>query len=291
MQQTCEICRSKLNATRFSKGGVTLWACKKCQLGVVLPKPSHDEVKKYYQDAYSSGNYLKVVEIGKQVKSHKFERLLNLIRKELKINGFAGKSILDVGCGDGIFLNLAKGKGCVDLTGVEIAENAANKAAAMIGENNVFIGTIEEYAQMARRKHSFITLFDLIEHVEDVVQLMNTVDNLLEKDGQIVLTTPNWRSFYAFVLGARWPYFIPTEHLSFFTPRTIEYMAKKYNYHVMVLKKTAKPISFRYFIELLNYLSPSLAKTPSLLSMFVPARLMDYSFPFYLGEFLAILRK
>jgi len=70
--------------------------------------------------------------------------------------------LLDIGCGDGQFLNLAKRRGW-EVNGVDISE-AAGRIAAEQSDVNVDIGTIEEISFPASC-FDVITMWDVIEHL------------------------------------------------------------------------------------------------------------------------------
>ena len=273
------------------RDGYWLWKCKKCHFAEVLPKPSNEAIVEYYRLSYSSKHYRKTINVGQLVKEKKFEWLMRQVQKKTNVSRLSEISILDVGCGDGAFLKIARKRGCRDFLGLEIADEAASIVAKSLGEDNVFAGTLEAYAEISNRKYAVITMFDLIEHVKELDCFMKAVDKLLEKNGYILLTTPNWRSVYSLFLGSMWPYFIPVEHLCFFSPKAIKHFSAKYGYKTVLTRRAIKYVSLRYFVEVANVLSPPMATFASLILNIMPSYLKDAPFPVYFGEIFAILRK
>jgi len=99
--------------------------------------------------------------------------------------------LLDLGCGPGNFLSLAKARG-FRVSGVEATEELAERARRTIG-GQVIVGDVSE-ANVPRKAFDVITMLDLIEHLRDPVQVLRKYRESLKEGGTLVVFTPNHSS-------------------------------------------------------------------------------------------------
>jgi 2-polyprenyl-3-methyl-5-hydroxy-6-metoxy-1,4-benzoquinol methylase len=67
-----------------------------------------------------------------------------------------------------------------------------------------------------------ITLWDVLEHLEDPPAHLRAARRLLKPDGILVIETQNVASFFARLLGRKWQHYKHAEHLYHFDPRTLQ---------------------------------------------------------------------
>ncbi len=98
--------------------------------------------------------------------------------------------LLDIGCGTGHFLSIAKKRGW-DIQGVEISHQAAKAARAHYGLP-VFEGDVEE-AVFPEQTFDLITLWNVLDFLKDPKKVLSKIFRLLKKDGLLVLRVTNVR--------------------------------------------------------------------------------------------------
>ncbi len=135
--------------------------------------------------------------------------------------------LLEIGCGRGYFLHLAKERG-YDVTGIEISPVAAEYAK---GKYNIHVLT-GDMEKMGPLKMSFdiVTLWHVLEHFYDPAAVLEKVNKLLDPGGYLILEVPNFNSlkFRLTAVKNRWRGGNhPRYHLSFFTLGTLRKMLKK----------------------------------------------------------------
>ncbi|MDP3830742.1 MAG: class I SAM-dependent methyltransferase, partial [Ignavibacteriaceae bacterium] len=74
-----------------------------------------------------------------------------------------------------------------------------------------------------------IIMSDVIEHLRKPNELFELIKHYLKPDAIILIKTGNIDSLYAKICGRWWGYFGSWEHISFFSPRSIEYLLKENN--------------------------------------------------------------
>ena len=101
--------------------------------------------------------------------------------------------ILDVGCGGGI-ASMPFARLGFNVTGIDAGINNINVAMNYAKEHNINIRflneTAEEHLNQAN-KYDVILCLEMIEHVNNVELLINSLAKLLNKDGIIIISTIN----------------------------------------------------------------------------------------------------
>ena len=132
-------------------------------------------------------------------------------------------SLLDVGCGNGLFLRRMHSLGW-HVSGVEPDPTAVACAASQ--GLQVFNGTIRDVPIDAR--YDVITLSHVIEHVSDPVDLLRQCRQRLSEDaGRIVLTTPNCKSLGSRWFGQHWRGLEVPRHLNIFSAESLRACVSK----------------------------------------------------------------
>lgn len=99
------------------------------------------------------------------------------------------KSLLDVGCGFGYFLELAEKRGW-QISGVEIVGSAVAGARAKLGTQYIFHGTLKE-AKYPDNSFDVITSWDVLFHVSNPFQELKECFRVLKKRGIILIRVRN----------------------------------------------------------------------------------------------------
>lgn len=112
-----------------------------------------------------------------------------------------GRRLLDIGCGSGTFLKLAREAG-FQVKGLE-ASPEAGKAAEKILPGRVVVG---DERDLIRSGATFdvLTLFHVLEHLPRPLDYLRRVRRLLAGGGGLVIQVPDSRSLQAALLGSRW---------------------------------------------------------------------------------------
>ena len=109
--------------------------------------------------------------------------------------------LLDIGCGSGTFLKLAREAG-FDACGLEQSEEAV-QIAQRSQQGKIFQATVRDLAASGER-FDILTLFHSFEHMTEPFRFLRDMQEILRKPGKIVVQVPNARSVQAQIFGARW---------------------------------------------------------------------------------------
>jgi len=151
-----------------------------------------------------------------------YNRRIGLIRKILPHG-----QLLEIGCGRGYFLHLAKEYG-YKVNGIEISPIAAQFAKS---NYNIDVQTGDiEIMDISDTSINLITLWHVLEHFYNPLAVLQKVYKMLNTGGILIVEVPNLHSL-KFQLAnekKRWQSGNhPRYHLSFFTMRTLKKMLQK----------------------------------------------------------------
>lgn len=111
-----------------------------------------------------------------------------------KISNYtSGKNILEVGIGNGEFIAVALEIG-YNIESIEILKDVCQKISNIL---NVDIHCCDFLKFKTDKKYSIITMGDVIEHVTDPTEALNKVYYMLEDDGVLWISTPNYESSFS----------------------------------------------------------------------------------------------
>lgn len=126
-------------------------------------------------------------------------------------------NIMDIGCGDGYFLEVAAQRGW-KVYGTEFTDEAVNVCKAKGINTNMGVLNPENYRGLS---FDIITSFEVIEHINDPQPELAKITKLLRTNGLLYITTPNFNSISRYVLGPKWTVIQYPEHLSYYTSKTL----------------------------------------------------------------------
>ena len=128
-------------------------------------------------------------------------------------------SLLDVGCGTGEVLAVARSRGW-RTTGVEPVGQSASYASDRRGLD-VIPTTLEE-SGLPERSFDVVSAFHVVEHMTDAVSFLRSLARWARPGGYVVVEVPNWRSVHRRQAGERWAGLRPLEHVAHYDPATLE---------------------------------------------------------------------
>jgi SAM-dependent methyltransferase len=137
--------------------------------------------------------------------------------------------LLDIGCGDGIFLQKAREIG-FDAWGIDMDKNSVAIARGR-GLEHVYRMKLDEFCGFAKEnqlKFSIVTFFEVLEHQDDPQKFIHNVKSLLEHDGYIAGSVPNKDRLFAFIdRTEKYSGDLPPHHFLWFSDGTIKYFFQR----------------------------------------------------------------
>lgn len=219
MTALCVFCSSPETALKFNtsaSNGVVygIRKCASCDAVFISPPPTPAQLAEAYSEKYYGFG------------EHKFfpalETFLNYVRKfqAQKISKLRPPpaTVLDVGCGNGVFLgNLIRlGYQC---TGIELPGKAAERAAR-IAELKLFTSPLSNEL-LAGEQYDVIVMCHVLEHLSQPREALNICATHLKKGGYLVIDQPNIESLQSRLFRQNWFHLDPPRHLNFLPNHTL----------------------------------------------------------------------
>ncbi len=244
----CPICDA--SEIRFNYRGQTtrspldpkhwdVYRCDVCDHGFISPQPEWSELADYYHEHYQAygPSHGLVEDFGDIV--HKARGCGEY--RHVSIS--PGLRILDVGCGGGSFLTVARALEA-SVRGIEPSSFGAKTAR---GHGlDVFEGTLEGYIATApTERYDLITFSHVIEHLANPITTLVHAASLLDTDGMIWFSIPNGACRSARVLKWRWHSTDLPLHLHHFSLKSAKIAVEKAGLSVRNLGTYSMPAAVR----------------------------------------------
>lgn len=176
--------------------------CPACGTRFVHPAPSAAALRERYDAEHRAGKWRALFEQADPAEPARRARLLARLLARLGGSDAGARRLLDVGCGDGVFLDAARAAGWHGL-GLELSP-AALRARDTSTRHRVLAGTID--ALRPGPRFAAITFWDVLEHLTDPAVAVRTAAALLEPGGVIAASMPNASGAEAVRDGGAWRY-------------------------------------------------------------------------------------
>ncbi len=134
---------------------------------------------------------------------------LRLDTIEQQIGGFAGRRVLDIGCGGGLLSEGMAQRGA-QVTGIDLAEASLAVARQHAEETGVAVGyrcvSAEALAEESPGAFDAVTCLEMLEHVPDPAAVVTACARLVRPGGDVVFSTLNRtsKSWLFAIVGAEY---------------------------------------------------------------------------------------
>jgi SAM-dependent methyltransferase len=183
-------------------------------------------------ELYASGKYAKFLG-GKYTKKR-------IRRYEVTMAPFGalfergdGRRLLDFGCGNGLFLELAHARG-FECYGVDLAEDAIEAARTRPGGERTYHGSPQDVPEISRGGFDVITMWSVLAHLAEPVKDLTMLRRLLAPDGALLILTVNANSLALKRRLTTWGGFTPN-HLLFSAPDTLALLLQRAGFGALVM--------------------------------------------------------
>jgi 2-polyprenyl-3-methyl-5-hydroxy-6-metoxy-1,4-benzoquinol methylase len=151
------------------------------------------------------------------------------------------RTVLDVGCGSGVFGASIKARLDAEIWGVELTDAAVAASEVL---HKVFCGPIQNHlADLPDRYFDCICLNDVIEHLVDPWSILLQLKDKLSSTGVVVASIPNvrhYKNLWQLLVDGNWKYtdsgILDRTHLRFFTPLSMQQLFGDCGYRVSTIQ-------------------------------------------------------
>ncbi|MEA2439823.1 MAG: hypothetical protein QOH76_1247 [Thermoleophilaceae bacterium] len=277
MATTCQICAGPLRLLHIGAGFEAsaeafsptnhrpgqygdLYRCERCGTVAQPSLPRGDALLELYRHMRDE-HYLDEEE-GRRATAR---RLLDEIGRHAP----SGR-LLDVGCGHGLLLDEARGRG-YEVEGLELSEDASTFARGELGLT-VHARTLADLvAEPDPPRYAAIVLADVLEHLDDPVSAVDHCASLLEPGGVLCVVTPDPGSRTARIAGAGWWGYLPA-HTYLLPRRTLRELLERRGLDVAGDVPLVRTFSLRYWMAGLAERGGAIGRAVELFRNLTPRR-------------------
>ena len=190
--------------------------------------PTDEEILKHYTNypiGYGADSAITIIRINEVLDGFEEFRKTN--------------KMLDVGCGPGLFLIEAKKRGWevygTEFTDKQLAylkDKGINTLKGKLTNNSFEDGLFD-----------VIISSEVIEHINNPVEEMQQFHRLLRKGGVVYITTPNFNALERYLLKGDYEIIEYPEHLSYYTPTTINLLLTNNGFEKLKITTTGISIA------------------------------------------------
>jgi SAM-dependent methyltransferase len=211
--------------------------CAACDLVYANPAPEVGALAEAYREAeYDSGEEAKAA-------ASTYARLLPAIVDRLPHL----RGALDIGAGDGAFLEELLAAGFTEVEGIEPSTAPILAASATV--RSLIRQGLFTPSGYTGRKFGLITCFQTIEHVPDPGEMLRDIHSLLIEGGAVLIVCHNRKALSARVLGEKSPIY-DIEHLQLFSRRSMSRLLEGAGFVDIDIKPIVNRYPLKYWARL-----------------------------------------
>ena len=233
VKANCPACNSKKKIFLFRKNKFSYYTCIKCGTYYLSPRPNNKTLNEFYKNSklyeFWNNNIFPATEKvrSKKIFKPRVKKILEICKK-YKVNR---QKIIDIGAGYGTFCSIMK-KTYFFKEVIALEPNIDGAKKCIEKKISTLNLPIEKAKQININKVSVFTLFEVIEHLYSPYNFLKKIKKFTNKKTLIIFTCPNGMGFDISFLGKK-SGAIDHEHLNYFNPKSIEFLAKRAGFKVM----------------------------------------------------------
>lgn len=197
--------------------------CEKCGLKQLLPMPTVEEDKLFYDQDTQARFVHKNMQLEDEILKGLPDvvRRVNLLNNQFEDN-HANISVLEIGSGNGLFLKHVSESG-YDVEGIEISDTRRNNAVKMtsvpIYSYNIINQKLNKYTD---KKYDAIVMFQVLEHIQSPAQFLRNAKTALKKSGIFIIEVPNVNDHLLAFCEEYNSFYWQRAHLSYYNSSILE---------------------------------------------------------------------
>ena len=235
----CLVCSGSLGEHVKLPG---LARCAACGFVTADMTVSDDELEQLYgADYFHGGEYSNYILEAPTLRHNVELRLASLAKC---VENARAKSLFEIGCAYGFFLDLAR-RAFARAEGIDISEDAVRYARNTLG--------------VAATKANFLDhgvgegfdvycLWDTIEHLREPGRYIEKIASVIAPGGILALTTGDIGSLNARLRGRRWRMIHPPSHLHYFSSQTLTRLLERHGFEVIMVEHPGVARTLRMII-------------------------------------------
>lgn len=244
MTNKCIVCENTLMDPTFSD----LWKCRVC--GHVFADLDLDKyaIAEIYKKDYFFGEEYYDYIADRHVTQKNFMLRWNELQKF--VDPMRHKSLLEIGCAYGFFLDLVNGK-FVESQGIDVSADGIRYATEEL-KLSVQLGDFIDM-RYSDRKFDVVCVWDTIEHLINPHDYIEKIARHTDSGALLAITTGDIESLNARMQKERWRLIHPPTHIHYFSKKTLTMLLDKHGFDVVYNKycgfyRSIENVSYNIFV-------------------------------------------
>lgn len=232
VQVDCPACGSSDSFLDLQKYGLDFLRCKLCRTLYQSPRPTPEILDFYYSTSenYKFWNQF-IFPASEQVRREKiFRPRVRRLLEACARYGIRTARLIDVGAGFGTFCEEVLSEGTFE--SAIAVEPTPDLADSCRGRGLTVIDKPVEDLQVGELEADVVTAFEVVEHLFEPTQFLQTCYSLLAPGGLVVITCPNIEGFDLLTLKTK-SAAIDLEHLNYFHPHSLASLLEASGFEVV----------------------------------------------------------
>jgi SAM-dependent methyltransferase len=237
---TCPACANTSSASWRDLGPFTILRCGVCGHRWVYPLPSQETL----DGLYSRGHHAHAAADTDNVRERR--QVMCRIRKLAP----QARTLLDVGCGFGHFMDVARESGfsCVGL------EPDEERASSVEARGHEVIRGFFSPSLLGGRRFDVVILWHVVEHLAEPGAMLSDIRSAMNPGGLLCLACPNHGGLRARITGLHFEHYSPPEHLGYFAASSLKKLVARAGFEVAGLHEFTHPLHVKALLAHLLYL-------------------------------------
>lgn len=225
----CPLCLSEVFRPLERHRKHHLVKCCNCSFVFSVAIPTHEELNNLYRD-YSYGDD----QFVSQITLKRYKEIIEGFEPYRKHN-----RLLDVGCGNGQLLSVARQMGW-ECLGLEVSPKAVE--VCRLQGLTVHEGTLSKRLGQLPECDVVVSV-EVLEHLNTPGKELAMMRDILRPGGLLYLTTPNFNGLLRLITGQDYAIIGYPEHLCYFTPATLKLLVRNTGFALKKIESTGFSIT------------------------------------------------
>lgn len=218
-------------------------SCKKC--GLVRSNPIIEE--NMMNNLYAESEFIFSNEAPFTAMTY-----LKLLERLMNRYGSNGKSLLELGCSTGFFLEAARQMGVEELVGFEPSRNCYRQAVHSMKEN--IINDVYRSELLRDKKFDIVCSFHVFDHLLNPLDTLSSLLERINDDGHVLVVCHDVEGSSVKCLG-RWSPIFDIEHVYLFSRKTLNMLFERAGLTVLEVGGLSNTYPISYWLRMMPVLN------------------------------------
>lgn len=221
----CPVCGSSERENFLTRFGLEIYRCDKCTHRYLSPRVKYEDAMRIYADDKTASDiYTKPLQV--EIDEIKYDYGLSLIEQ---LNPPAKEKIMDIGCGAGVFLKMAEKNGWDTCVGIDVNERYSDIYSEAKGVQYISSNFEALDKDKLGGEYDCISMWSVLEHLYDLHSLLDTMTDMIKKDGLLFILVPNVESLATRLMRDMSPTFA-WKHLAHFCKKSLTTLMNQHGF-------------------------------------------------------------